>query len=273
MHLSDQDLLLSADGELPARRAAQVRAHLAACWDCRSRMAQLEETIADFVRVRRRTLDAQLPPIAGPRSLLQARLAELSAKPEALSWWPFFRSTSATRIAAYTCVAFVVVAMAGKLLRRHSSPWGGSTAIAVVREAVPDRNLTPGVTRQVTISDVCSMPHEDVVREVPTSLRHEILQEYGIASADASDYEIDYLITPGLGGAEDIHNLWPESYAAPTWNARTKDTLEERLHQMVCAGQLDLPTAQRDIATDWIAAYKKYFHTDRPLSLPSETKS
>jgi len=99
---------------------------------------------------------------------------------------------------------------------------GGSTAIAVVREAVPDRNLTPGVTRQVTISDVCSMPHEDVVREVPTSLRHEILQEYGIASADASDYEIDYLITPGLGGAEDIHNLWPESYAAPTWNARTK---------------------------------------------------
>ena len=53
MHLSDQDLLLSADGELPARRAAQVRAHLAACWDCRARMAQIEETIADFVRLRR----------------------------------------------------------------------------------------------------------------------------------------------------------------------------------------------------------------------------
>jgi len=90
MHLSDQDLLLSADGELPARRAAQVRAHLAACWDCRSRMAQLEETIADFVRVRRRTLDAQLPPIAGPRSLLQARLAELSAKPRLFPGGHFF---------------------------------------------------------------------------------------------------------------------------------------------------------------------------------------
>jgi len=24
-------------------------------------------------------------------------------------------------------------------------------------------------------------------------------------------------------------------------------------------------TAQREISTDWIAAYKKYFHTDRPL--------
>jgi len=38
---------------------------------------------------------------------------------------------------------------------------------------------------------------------------------------------------------------------------------------MVCSGKLDLSTAQRDIATDWIAACKKYFHTDRPLSLRS----
>jgi hypothetical protein len=28
--------------------------------------------------------------------------------------------------------------------------------------------------------------------------------------------------------------------------------------------ELDLNMAQRDIATDWIAAYKKYFHTDTP---------
>jgi hypothetical protein len=41
-----------------------------------------------------------------------------------------------------------------------------------------------------------------------------------------------------------------------------KDDLEERLDEMVSTGQLDLTTAQRDIATDWIAAYKKYFRTD-----------
>jgi hypothetical protein len=28
---------------------------------------------------------------------------------------------------------------------------------------------------------------------------------------------------------------------------------------------LDLATAQRDLAGDWIAAYKKYFHTNAPL--------
>ena len=119
------------------------------------------------------------------------------------------------------------------------------------------------------LGDVCSQTHEEVVAEVSTSLRREVFLEYGIANARTGDYEIDYLIAPGLGGVEDIHNLWPESYASPTWNARVKDDLEERLHEMVCAGKLDLATAQRDIATDWIAAYRKYFHTDRPLPLSS----
>jgi hypothetical protein len=120
---------------------------------------------------------------------------------------------------------------------------------------------------------MCSVPHEEVVAEVSTSLRREVFREYGIPSARPDDYEVDYLIAPGLGGAEDIHNLWPEPYTSRTWNAHVKDALEERLHEMVCDGELDLPTAQRDIATDWIAAYKKYFHTDRPLTLHSRLES
>jgi hypothetical protein len=76
-----------------------------------------------------------------------------------------------------------------------------------------------------------------------------------------------------LGGADDIHNLWPERYSSSIWNAHVKDALEEHFHQMVCAGKLDLSTAQRDIASDWIAAYKKYFRTDRPLSMSSDLDS
>jgi hypothetical protein len=37
------------------------------------------------------------------------------------------------------------------------------------------------------------------------------------------------------------------------------------LRDMVCEGSLDLTEAQQAIAANWIAAYKKYFHTDRPL--------
>ena len=46
---------------------------------------------------------------------------------------------------------------------------------------------------------------------------------------------------------------------------QVKDALENRLHQMVCRGNISLTTAQQDLATDWISAYKKYFHTTQPL--------
>ena len=86
-----------------------------------------------------------------------------------------------------------------------------------------------------------------------------------MSQARADLFEVDYLVTPELGGAEDIRNLWPQPYEATLWNAHVKDALEDRLHEMVCSGEIDLATAQHDIATDWISAYKKYFHTDRPF--------
>jgi hypothetical protein len=283
VHLSDQELLLAADGELATRRAAEVHAHLAACWDCRARMAEIEGTIADFARAHRQALDSQLPPIAGQRALLRAQLAELAAKPPAGSWRSLFQFNSPMRAAAFVGVAFLIAAVAGKLLVWHSTRGADSVVAAnnvaatVVtganaspeRGSEPDRSLTPGATRRVAVGDVCSMAHEQVVGEVSVPLRQEVFREYGIVNAQADDYEIDYLIAPGLGGVEEIHNLWPEPSTSRTWNAHVKDALEERLHEMVCAGKLDLATAQRDIATDWIAAYKKYFHTDRPLSLRS----
>jgi anti-sigma factor RsiW len=270
-HPTDQELLQAADGELPSRRAAKIRAHLASCWNCRARMAEMEGTIAEFARAHRQTHDSQLPPVAGPRALLKARLAELAAKPKASSWQQFFEFTSANRTAAYLCLALLVSAVASQLFLRYTRlHLPNSSTSSPERGVVPDRNLTPGATRRVSVAEVCSMAHEEVVREVPAGLRQEIFQEYGIVNARAADYEIDFLIAPGLGGAEDIHNLWPEPYTSATWNARVKDALEERLHQMVCAGRLDLSTAQNDIANDWIAAYKKYFHTDKPLALRAD---
>jgi len=266
-HLSDQELLMAADGELQARRAAQVRSHLAACRRCRTRMGELEATIADFSGAYHQTFDAHLPSIAGPRAQLRAQLGELAAKSKGGKWRRFLQFSSAVPAAVFLGAAIFIAAFAVNVLMQHSKSLGGNLAgVSFERGAIPDRRLTPGATRAVTIGDVCSMAHEEVIREVPTSLRQKILQEYGIVNARAEDYEIDYLIAPGLGGADDIHNLWPEPYKSATWNAHVKDDLEERLHQMVCAGKVDLSTAQNEIATDWIAAYKKYFRTDTPLS-------
>jgi hypothetical protein len=64
--------------------------------------------------------------------------------------------------------------------------------------------------------------------------------------------------SPELGGSNSIKNLWPESHRTSPWNAQVKDRLEDKLHELVCGGQLDLKTAQRAIASNWIEAYKKY---------------
>jgi hypothetical protein len=96
---------------------------------------------------------------------------------------------------------------------------------------------------------------------VPAEIRQRVFRVYGIEHADPRAYEVDYLITPALGGADDIRNLWPQPYGSTEWNAGVKDELEDRLREMVCQGQLDLTEAQHEIAQDWIAAYKKYLGT------------
>lgn len=268
-HVSDEDLIRAADGELSARRASEVDAHLEACWDCRARMEDIESTITKFVRAHRAEFDGQLPPALVPRSLLRARLAELgSEQPD--EWWRriFQFHSDLPRVAVFGLPLIAMIT--GILWFGQTREWEiGSTSTSFNIEIAPDHALTPGATREVTISEVCSVRQEQVIGNVPVSVRQKVFQEYGIADARPEDYEIDYLIAPRLGGTDDIHNLWPEPYRARLWNARVKDALEERLHEMVCDGQLDLQTAQHEIATDWIAAYKKYFHTTQPLPLSS----
>ncbi len=263
-HLSDEDLILAADGEAPSLQALRVRAHLAVCPRCRKILLQLERASADFARAHRETFTPHIPSGQGPRALLRARLAEIaqSSRP---GFWPSLRQrTPSLGWAAVAAIAVTGIALGSLVF--HRNPSSENTPQAAWPEAglVPNRDLTPGATRPVSLAQVCSAPHEEVVKEVSPSQRASVFEEYGIRESNAEDYEVDYLIAPGLGGTDDIHNLWPEPYRAGTWDAHVKDALEERLHQLVCARQLDLQTAQRAIAGDWISAYKKYFATDTP---------
>jgi hypothetical protein len=72
-------------------------------------------------------------------------------------------------------------------------------------------------------------------------------------SSPQQRYEVDHLISLELGGSNSIKNLWPEpGFPNP------KDKLENRLHAMVCNGQLSLLQAQHDIATNWVHYYQQY---------------
>jgi hypothetical protein len=63
----------------------------------------------------------------------------------------------------------------------------------------------------------------------------------------------DHLIPIDLGRANWLPNLWPQSHSTSV----EKDWLERRLHDDVCAGKIELDVAQREIITDWTAAYRR----------------
>jgi hypothetical protein len=257
-HLSDQQLLLGVEGELSAHDEKIVREHLAGCWKCRARRQELENAIAGFVRVHQQEFEAKLPPVAGPRALLKAQLAQLSAsETTGRSFRLLRRFAWAAALGGLLIPVFLLprIMMQRQDLKRQQE--------FVV--SIPDSRFTPGATLLVNRPAVCAQ--ENVKNKaVPVALRRKVFEQYGISGADPGAYEVDYLVTPALGGSDDIHNLWPHSYSHTVWNARVKDALEDRLREMVCDGSIDLAEAQKEIAANWILAYKKYFHTDQPLA-------
>jgi hypothetical protein len=229
-HLSDSELLMAADGELPSGTA-----HLDRCWSCQERLRSIQSTLAQ--------IQPEIPHGAGPRAQLRRRIAELESS--RFHW----RLVTPARIAVFCAIATIAV-----IFQTTVSADGPK----------PKPALTPGDTRPITLTEVCSRPNAEVItRNIPEATQRAVFTEYGIG-ASHDNFEVDYLITPDLGGSPSIRNLWPQPYSS-RWNARTKDDLEQRLHQLVCSGKVSLPTAQHDIAADWIGAYKKYFHTDRPI--------
>ena len=259
-HLSDEQLLLHVDGEFSTQDEKPVRSHLEACWRCRARRQEIESAITGFVRDYQRDCDANIPPADGPRALLKARLSQISeARPDRRSAWLNLRYRFAAAAAAGGLVAFILL-LGRSRIERHPAPLESAAVFSL-----PDSTLTPGPTILIDRQTVCTQAGANN-KAVPAALQRKVFEEYRIGGADPRAYEIDYLVTPALGGADDIRNLWPHSYSATVWNAQVKDSLEDRLRQMVCDGNLDLSEAQREIAANWIAAYKKYFRTDEPLS-------
>lgn len=261
-HISDEHLLLDIEGELPAGKARATATHLEDCWTCRARRQELENAVAEFVRAYRGDFERELPGTTGPRAMLKARLEEVSRSVAPRLGWS--RSLRVLALTLGICVTLVLgQAIVRATLARAARHLRGSVVF------LPDSRLTPGAALLVDRIKVCAEPNTKN-KAVTADMRREVFAEYGIAGADPGMYEVDYLVTPALGGADDIHNLWPHSYISTVWNAKVKDDLEDRLRDMVCDGNLDLAEAQREIAMDWISAYKKYFHTDRPIEVHCE---
>lgn len=131
--------------------------------------------------------------------------------------------------------------------------------------SLPDPTLTPGaVIAEATAADICKPGYSTRTRHVDAATKRSVYRAYGL-SGNHTAYcsgdqgcEVDHLISLELGGSNDAANLWPEPYGGIVWNAHVKDRLENRLHRMVCDGEISLSEAQQDIADDWVAAYGRW---------------
>lgn len=133
----------------------------------------------------------------------------------------------------------------------------------------PNPLFTPGATNpavtQATIGKtICVSGWTATIRppsSYTTNLKQQQIVIYGYRDHALADYEEDHLISLEIGGApRDPKNLWPEPYTVKlsdgrSVGARVKDLIENRLHALVCGGQITLVAAQREIASDWISAW------------------
>lgn len=262
-HSTDEELIILADGETSKSTALKTRIHCSECSSCQARRLQIEQALSEFADLYSATVNPRLPKSSSAYSAeLRDRLTAASRESSILRSARFPRFTQQNPY-RFIAVAVFVVAVIG-LLWTTISFRGQSLTVQQAIRLLPDNTLTPGATRTVSLTESCSQQGEDLDPSVSTSVKEIVFQKYGLKAVKSADYQIDYLINPQLGGTNDVRNLWPEPYRSTVWNAHAKDALEERLHRMVCDKQIDLTSAQRELASNWIAAYKKHFHTEIP---------
>lgn len=250
IHPSLKELLEYIDGELATAAKGRIALHLESCLECQNQLAELSRSSTEIRE--KTTAPLTTSEMGAQREKLRAQMAEMA------SVTPAKQTLAWSRVLVYAAALMILTAAGGVFVQHR---WKA----AEQARALPNPAYTPGATRQVSLVEICAEEDDEVVRSVPVAIEKKVFGEYGLSRARQGDFELDYLITPGLGGSDQVANLWPQPHQSQ-WNSYVKDQLEDHLHHMVCRGELPLTAAQHEIAANWIAAYKKYFHTDQPLA-------
>lgn len=145
----------------------------------------------------------------------------------------------------------VVLAAAGAVAAGYAvgTQQGASAAPCAARGVLPSRRCTPGATADRKRAVVCAPGYATAHRPLFNDpaflkLKAEARAEYG---RSGRAFVVDHLVPLELGGASVLANLWPE----PVAEARRKDAVENRLHDLVCSGQMRLAHAVHIFRVDW----------------------
>lgn len=141
---------------------------------------------------------------------------------------------------------------------------------AGISAPLPDATATPGVADPVAVVDLTKASHlvDGVERNLCAAdfrtepirasikdfegLKKKVCIEYGVNKCDDS-VEGDHLVSLENGGCKDcLANLWPQPVdASGIVGYHTKDIVENRTHELICAGKITLAEGQKGLAGDW----------------------
>ena len=152
-HPEEGQLLRYLDGELPGRKARQIRQHLEACRHCRSELEELQSTVGDCVRYRKNVLGTCLPPPPEPWQDLSRGFDRIDASlgGESLAARlarTIFPPRPALRWAATAAIAMAVVCTMVYQWRETPSVH----AAALLKKAVAAADARPRPARRIRIS-------------------------------------------------------------------------------------------------------------------------
>ena len=148
-HPDDGLLLRHFDGELKGRQAKQVERHLAACWQCRTHVEELQSTVAECMKYREQVLETHLP--APPAAWSDLPFSRVDAESIGDSWGAraarWFGSPAVRRWAISGAVAAAVAAGVFYQLRETPSV----EAAALLQRAVTMAETRPLPKRQIRV--------------------------------------------------------------------------------------------------------------------------
>ncbi|SUA43505.1 Uncharacterised protein [Nocardia africana] len=141
-------------------------------------------------------------------------------------------------------------------------------------QPLPDPHCTPGainpkVTPDTVKSTICVGGYTQSIRppaDITDREKKANAESYGY-TGNLHDAEYDHLISLELGGdPNDPRNLWVEppspDHKAGSGPNNPKDSVENKLHSLICSGAVGLTDAQNAIAADWTTALAAVGHPD-----------
>ncbi|MBM3811229.1 MAG: hypothetical protein FJW20_06285 [Acidimicrobiia bacterium] len=211
-HLSQEEMLKLADGELPG--SAQARAHLEACWQCRADFEELQASIGELIRYRKSAWQPYAPPPPAPWADLRPRFQQADA---GLANRPLF-----TRLAGWFSSTFrpptrwapaavAMLAMAAIIYQFWDTP--RVEAAVILRKAVDAAAVRPASAKRLDIRQG-GRPAEPAAVEALFRAAH-----YDWRNPLSAKAYLDWFDQLSQKQEEVISD--PDSASAPAWLIRT----------------------------------------------------